>query len=116
MFPAVFFLGKGIPLKRAEQRRYEHVPDALLPTVEQAVQLYLQSGANKTLTMESKFGEDPLVTEHQKEIRMNMFEQKFTRIENIFSSIVAGEIEPFRGALLFFIRVTEELANGNVHI
>ena len=105
-----------MPLKRAEQRRYGHVHDALLPTVEQAVQLYLQSGASKTLTMESKFGEDPLVTEHQNEVRMNMFEQKFTRIEDIFSSIVAGEIEPFHGVLLFFTRVTEELPNGNVHI
>ena len=67
-FLCCFFLGKGIPLKRAEQWRYDHVQDVLLPTVEQAVQWYLQSGANKTLTMESKFGEDPLVTEHQKEL------------------------------------------------
>ena len=56
----------------------------------------LESGANKTLTMESKVCEDPLATEHQKEITMNMFEQKFIRIEKIFSSIVAEEIELFR--------------------
>ena len=61
----------------------------------------LESGANKTLTMKRKVWEDPLVTEHQKEIRTNMFEQKFTRIENIFSSIVAEEIELFRGVLFF---------------
>lgn len=107
--------GKGIPVKKAESRFCGIVPDTMLPSVDEAVELYYQhnGGNRRTLTIESTFGVDLLATTEQKETRTSLFTDRFKNIAEIFSSVVRGEIFMFRSALLFYIEITEQLASQN---
>lgn len=100
-------------MKLAEQRFCGQVIEDLLPSVDQAVQLYQQSGPCKRLTLEGNFGVDPL-NEEQQEVRKALFFEKFPNVAIIFSSILKGDATYFRAALLYHVSVTEELATQSV--
>ena len=80
----------------------------LLPTPEQAVQEYESAGGS--LTLSNKFGTDPLqnntLLKHQRESEVS----SHLNFDDIFKNVVNGNQQPFVMGLLYFINVTDRLA------
>lgn len=85
------------------------VPASVLPTPEEAVDAYQQAGGQ--LTPFPKFGSDPLDGHSDlQDARNRGFITKYPDFEQLFSSVVNGNEEPFRLGLLEFISLTTRLS------
>ncbi|XP_070567389.1 uncharacterized protein [Ptychodera flava] len=88
------------------RNRAAHLHETLIPSVEEAVQLYEDEGGH--LSREGYFGVDPL-RDHPDKIVSR--EQRFTlrnpSFDHIFSELINGNTMPFENAVLTFIAITE---------
>ena len=80
-----------------------------LPSVSAAYQHYTSLGG--ILTEPHGFGVDPLEgIEHLKQVRRDLFKEKFPTFDPLFSSTVNGDCSPFKQGLMFYIDVTKRLS------
>ncbi len=91
--------------------RTAKIPLTLLPTAEEAVHAYQQTGG--VLTLLPRFGHDPL-DGHENLIsaRRQGFSDQYPDFEQIFSNVVNGNMQPFKCALLLFISLTSRLSHS----
>ena len=102
------YIELGIPDKLMEENNMaKRLRPAQVPTAEEAVSLYEQSGG--TLTLFGDFGIDP-VEDHQQEQRLQMFQQRFPSYEPLFHRLVNGDNSLFTDAVLCFKEVTFSLS------
>ena len=102
---------RGVPNKLMLQNNRVAVLDtSLLPSVDQAVSEYHQSGGR--LTEPHTFGIDPLSDSPQKAlIREESFFRKYPSFDPIFDGMFNENSTLFADALLFFIGISKRLAN-----
>ena len=85
------------------------VPESVLPTPEEAVNAYQQTGGE--LTLFPKFGNDPLDSHNDLlSTREHVFTEKYPDFESIFSAVVNGNVQPFKFGLLLHISITTRLS------
>jgi len=101
---------RGIPDERMRKgNRTAKVPVSVLPTPEEAVDAYQQTGGQ--LTLFPKFGSDPLDGHNDlQDARHQGFITKYPDFEPLFSAVVNGNELPFRLGLLEFISLTTRLS------
>ena len=91
--------------------RARKIPQSLLPSTDQAVQLYRGNGGR--LTDPAPFGSDPLASNHDRQhIRDQAFRERFPSFDFVFHRLVNGDSSLFRQALLFYIDITKRLASS----
>ena len=103
----VYFIGKGVPLERQfTNDRAFRIDPSIVPTVQTAVQMF--SG---TLTPEQTFGRDPLAHDVTKaDARDNEFRKYFPSFVVLFNEIANANYNPFKEAVLYYLRLTNYLA------
>ena len=81
----------------------------LVPTSEQAVQLYQDAGGQ--LTLFNSFGEDPLALNFtMRQQRDWAFFKRYPTFDNVFFRLANGDDTLFREGLLFFIQITHSMS------
>lgn len=105
-------MSRGVPrVLMGRDNRVQRLPPSVLPSVEQAVQLYRNNVG--TLTDPTPFGIDPLAENlEKKQIRDRAFSSSYLCYESIFYDLVNGVTEPFRNALLLYIDITKRLSRS----
>ena len=82
---------------------------AVVPTSDQAVQLYQDAGGQ--LSLFNSFGEDPLALNSTlRQQRDWAFFQRYPTFDNVFYKLANGNDSLFREGLLFFIQVTHSMS------
>jgi len=82
----------------------------VIPTSDQAVQLYEQNGGR--LTEPVQFGRDPLECDAMKKtIREQAFQEKYPSLDLMFHQLVNGDTTLFQQALKFYISTTHRLSH-----
>ena len=80
-----------------------------LPSVAEALRHYTSLGG--TLTEPHPFGSDPLEGNPSlKQVRQDLFKERFPSFEPIFASTVAGDNKKFKEGLTFYIAITKRLS------
>ena len=94
-----------------KNNRAQRLSLSMLPSVEQAVQMYRDNVG--TLTDPTSFGIDPLAdNSEKKKIRERAFNSSYPCYDTIFHDLVNGITAPFKNALLFYIDVTKRLSRS----
>lgn len=95
----------------SKDNRVQQIPASVIPSVEQAVQMYRDNVG--TLTDPAPFGIDPLEDNFEKKcIREAAFSSKYSSYETIFHNLVNGEATPFKNALLYYTDITKRLSSS----
>ena len=93
----------------SQNNRVALVDPAVLPSVSEAYQHYTSLGG--TLTEPHNFGVDPLQGNgHLQQVRHDLFKEKFSKFDPLFSSIVNGDCSPLKEGLIFYMEVTKRLS------
>lgn len=105
-------MARGVPtILMGRDNRAQRLPPSMLPSVEQAVQMYRDNVG--TLTDPTLFGIDPLAdNSEKKQIRERAFISSYPSYDSIFHDLVNGITAPFRKALLFYLDVTKRLSSS----
>ena len=91
-----------------ERNRTASVPTSVLPTPEETVDTYQQTGGQ--LTLLSKFGSDMLEGHSDlQDARNQGFTTKYPDFGALFSAVVNGNDHPFTSGLMHFISLTTRL-------
>ena len=110
----LFFISKGncdrIPDVVAQRTSRVHsINSAMIPSVEDAVQMYTDAGGN--ITRDSSFGIDPFVSS---DALINQRETEFIRdnptFDEIYSNTINGDGSLMVSAVLSFINITRNLS------
>ena len=104
--------GKGHPndLER-DNNKAKPIPPDVLPTVEQAVELFEQDGGH--LTIWPEFGFDPLASsEHLAKRRFDSFHQSFPNMATIFHHVINDDALAYKNALFLFRDLTNNLSQN----
>ena len=87
------------------------VNPSLVPSVEDAIQMYTDAGG--TITLNSSFGVDPLASS---DALINQRETEFTQnnpsFDDIYSNVINGDGSLMAAAVLSFINITRNLVPG----
>ena len=88
--------------------RVHPVNPSLVPSVEDAIQMYTDAGG--TITLNSSFGVDPLASS---DALINQRETEFTQnnpsFDDIYSNVINGDGSFMAAAVLSFINITRNL-------
>ena len=110
MFVMVYVIsGRGIPNVLAREcNQAKQIHRSLVPSLEEAVQLYESSGGN--LTAPALFGSDPL-SDHEdlRSVRQRAMEESIPSPEELFSIVVNGNDVPFAQSIQFMVDKTTHL-------
>lgn len=88
--------------------RVRPIDAALIPNVDEVVQMYTDAGG--TITLESSFGSDPLAgDENLKSMREQRFSQVIGSFTSVYNNVISGDGSLLQSAILFFINTTTEL-------
>ena len=83
-----------------KNKQTAQVPESMLPTPEEAVEAYQQTGGH--LTSLSEFGTDPLKDRIDlQDARSEGFTSQYPHFQPIFSAAVNGNPEPFKSGLYY---------------
>ena len=103
-------LGQGIPNQMARTSRAARVNPVLVPTPDEAVADFHQTGGR--LHMISEFGKDPLDGRRDlQQCRYDAFAERFPSLEPIYHQVVNNDSTLFKQSLLYFISITERLSS-----
>lgn len=113
MFFFFFYTGKGAPEDRAKVHvNTGAISSDLIPSANAAVEMYHSSGGH--LQLENSFAADPLAQLPQKVLKRDReFAKYFPSLHEIFHKVSNGDYEPFKNALLYYIRLTYFLLEQN---
>ena len=105
----VFSQGRGIPNLLAQECNHaKQIHPSLVPSLEEAVQLYESSGGH--LTPLTTFGSDPLAGHDDlQRIRQRAMEESIPSPEELFSTVVNGMDVPFAQSIQFMVDKTSTL-------
>lgn len=88
--------------------RVHPVNPSLVPSVEDAIQMYTDAGG--TITLNSSFGVDPLASS---DVLINQRETEFTQnnpsFDDIYSNVITGDGSFMAAAVLSFMNITRNL-------
>ena len=103
---------RGVPnVLMHHDKRTKHIPASLLPSPEEAAQIYRDNVGR--LTDPASFGDDPLGNNYDKKrIRDSYFKEKYPCSHQIFYQLVNGEDTHFRNALLLYCDITKRLSSS----
>lgn len=102
---------RGIPNQlMLKNNKARMIDPRVIPTSDQAVQLYEQNGGR--LTEPVQFGRDPLECDAMKKtIREQAFQEKYPSLDLMFHQLVNGDTTLFQQALKFYISTTHRLSH-----
>ena len=102
---------RGIPNQlMLKNNKARMIDPRVIPTSDQAVQLYEQNGGR--LTEPVQFGRDPLECDAiKKTIREQAFQEKYPSLDLMFHQLVNGDTTLFQQALKFYISTTHHLSH-----
>ena len=103
-------ISRGSPNERmVKDNRVKRIDRSLLPTPNEIVQQYRQSGGH--ITEFCSFGSDPIANNLNKCIvRNTSFSQCYPSFDAIFHQLVNGNETLFREGLLYYIDITYRLS------
>lgn len=90
--------------------RVAHITSRILPSTDEAIRSYRQSGGRLTMPDINRFSRDPLgASDHRRQRRETLYFERFPDSFALFSSIVNGNARPFKDAVLYCIQLTRRL-------